>query len=152
RGVRLAPFTVEHADYLFNDLYADALQRGDTALAARTGAAFLTHLDAALDFAEGLSVETFGREVPQTLLLHANALNAAYLGATLDRLAARGYRFVTLEEAAADPAYGSPDGYTERFGVSWLHRWRAGRGLPSRLRDEPDPPAWILEALDARGQ
>jgi hypothetical protein len=44
-----------------------------------------------------------------------------------------------------DSAYHTPDRYVGRFGPSWLHRWRVGLGLPSRLRDEPDPPQWVLD-------
>ena len=148
-GVRLAPFTVEHADWLFNAVYRDALARGDTAIARRTGRAYLAQLDAAFAFAEGLSAETFGREVPQVFLLHANRINADHLGAMIQRLAERGYTFVTLAEAVRDPAYATADAYTRKWGVSWLHRWRVGLGLPSALRDEPEPPGWVTEAYEA---
>lgn len=148
--VRLAPYTVEHADYAFDALYQDALARGDTAEAERVGAAYLAQLDTAFAFAEALAEETFGRPVPQVFLIHANRVNAAYLGAMLGRLAARGYTFVPLEAALEDPAYGSPDGYEQKWGVSWLHRWRVGLGLPSRMRAEPELPAWVREAYEAR--
>jgi hypothetical protein len=26
-----------------------------------------------------------------------------------------------------------------------LHRWRVNKNLPSRMRDEPDPPQWVLD-------
>lgn len=149
QGVRLAPFTAEHADYLFNRVYADALSRGDTATAARIGEAYLAQLDTAFAFAERLTEDTFGRAIPQVFLLHANILNAHYLGAMLARLQARGYTFVTLEAAMADQAYQTPDAYTRKWGVSWLHRWRAGLGLENRLRDEPEPPGWVVEAYEA---
>lgn len=152
RGVRLAPFTVEHADYLFDAVYRDALARGDTAAARRVGGAYVGQLDSAFAFAERLSAETFGREVPQVLLLHANRINADYLGAMLERLAGRGYAFVTLAEAVRDPAYSTADVYTRKWGISWLHRWRVGLGLPDALRAEPEPPAWVLEAHDALGR
>lgn len=145
-GVRLAPFTVEHSDWMFDAVYRDALGRGDTARAARVGAAYLAQLDAAFDFAESLSEEMFGRPIPHVLLLHANALNAAYLGDMLARLAARGYGFVDLAAAVADSAYATEDAYLQPWGVSWLHRWRVVLGLPDALRQEPEPPAWIVEA------
>jgi peptidoglycan/xylan/chitin deacetylase (PgdA/CDA1 family) len=54
RKIQLAPFTVEHADYLFNSIYLDARARAD-----------LTQLDVAFNFAERISRENFGREIPQ---------------------------------------------------------------------------------------
>ena len=116
------------------------------------GRAYLAQLDSAFAFAERLSDETFGREVPQVFLLHANRINADYLGAMLERLAGRGYTFVTLAEAVRDPAFSTADEYTRKWGVSWLHRWRVGLGLPSALRDEPEPPGWVFEVHEALGR
>ena len=149
RGYALAPFTVENADYIFNRLYIEALARQDATEAARVRAAYLDHQDAVMKFCEGLSRETFGREIPQILLIHDNELNASALGELLDRLEARGYAFVSLDEALRDAAYRTPDRYVGRSGPSWLHRWRVGLGLPSRLRDEPDPPPWVLDRYRA---
>jgi peptidoglycan/xylan/chitin deacetylase (PgdA/CDA1 family) len=141
-GYALAPFTVEDVDYAFDDLYRAAA--GDTARQGRIGRAYLAHFDTAMAFAEELAHETFGRDIPQVLLLHADDLNALYLGRLLDRLLARGYRFVTLAAALDDTAYATPDGYVGPYGISWLHRWRLALGLPNRLREEPDPPGWVL--------
>lgn len=150
RGYAVAPFTVEHADYLFARVYADARRANDAETAARVRAAYLDHSDTLLDWFEGLARELFGREIPQVLLTHANELNADALDELLGRLVRRGYAFVSLSEALSDPAYASPDGYVGPTGPSWLHRWRAGRGLPSRLREEPDPPAWARERFERR--
>ena len=145
RGYTVAPFTVDSSDYIFNRLLIEALAHQDTANAARVRAAYLDHTDAVITFCEGLSRETFGREIPQILLIHDSELNSGVLGELLDRLAARGYTFISLDEALRDAAYRTPDRYVGRFGPSWLHRWRVGLGLPSRLRDEPDPPQWALD-------
>jgi peptidoglycan/xylan/chitin deacetylase (PgdA/CDA1 family) len=145
-GARLAPFTVEHVDWMFDAVYGAALTRGDSAMARRVGQAYLAQLDTAFAFAEKLSTETFGREIPQILLIHANRINGDYLAEMLEHLRARGYAFISLDEAVADPAYATADEYTAQWGVSWLHRWRVGLGLPNALRDEPEPPPWVVEA------
>lgn len=151
RDVRLAPFTVEHSDWMFNAVYEKALARGDPALAQRVGQAYLAQLDTAFGFAERLSIDTFGREIPQVLLLHANRINADHLDAMLGKLGRRGYAFVSIGQAASDPAYATPDEYVAHWGVSWLHRWRVALDLPSMLREEPEPPAWLVEAYRASG-
>lgn len=150
RGIGPVPFTVEHADYVFSALWDDAQARGDAEAARRVQDAYLGHLDTAFDFAESLAEETFGRAIPQVFLIHANGLNGAALEAMLERLTARGYRFVSLEQALADPHYATPDTYVSRFGVSWLHRWRHGMGLDNALRREPDPPVWVMDAYRSR--
>lgn len=147
-GYAVAPFTVEHDDFLFDAVYSDALRRGDTALAAKVRAAYVAHLDPALDTFESMSRDLFGREIPQVLLIHASPLNADAIDAMLTRLAERGYRFVSLAEALRDPAYASPDGYAGPHGPSWLRRWSLGLGRPTTKKGQPDPPDWVQAAYD----
>ena len=56
-------------------------------------------------------------------------------------LVRRGYRFVPLDRAMADPAYARPDEYVGARGVSWIHRWGVAQGLPVVM--EPAAPEWI---------
>ena len=149
-GYVVTPFTVEHADYVFNSLYVSALANDDPEEAERIGRAYVEQLDVALDFAEGLSRETFTREIPQILLIHANDINGRYLGEMLERLVARGYEFVSLDQAVGDAAYSTRDEYVGPTGISWLHRWRHSLGLPDKLREEPDPPRWVIDAWRSR--
>ena len=142
-GVLPAPFTLHVHDWRFEEAYSAALAKGDDALAQRIAAAYLQQLDLEFDFAEQLSREAFDREVPQILLLHANRLNADHLGDVLRQLQARGYDFVSLQQATADPAYAIADGYQGTGGISWLHRWRKTLGQPDRLGEEPPFPAWL---------
>jgi peptidoglycan/xylan/chitin deacetylase (PgdA/CDA1 family) len=150
RGYAIAPFSIEAADYMFASLYVDALAAHDTARARRLREAYLEHNDRMLDFMEGLAADEFGYAVPQILLAHVNRLNADVLSELLARIAKRGYRFVPLETALADPAWATKDLYVGTNGISWLHRFSTALGKPMRLRDEPDPPPWVLEAYAAR--
>ena len=145
RGYRIARFTVEHADYAFNVVYADARANGDRSLMARVRKAYLRHLDTKFSYFERLSVDLMGRDIPQILLIHVNEINAECLEEMLDRLEKRGYSFIALEDALADEAYSTPDEYVGRWGPSWLHRWTVAQGVPMRV-DEPDPPAFVLDA------
>lgn len=149
KDMRLTPFTVDHADWLFNAVYEDAVARSDAAQARRIAEAYLQQLDHAFDFAETLAQDTFGRAIPQVFLIHANRINADHLDAMLERLARRGYRFVRLDDAMRDPVYADDSAHVTRWGYSWLHRWRAELGLPNRLAEAPEPPAWINTAFEA---
>ena len=154
RGYRTAPFTIEDADYMFDALYEAARAHGDGGQAARVRAAYTAHQARMLDWFEGLARGMFGRDIAQILLIHVNLVNADTLADRLAALRARGYRFVPLAEVLADGAYATPDLYVGPNGPSWLHRWSVAKGTPMRLRDEPDPPAWVLEdwqALQGRG-
>jgi peptidoglycan/xylan/chitin deacetylase (PgdA/CDA1 family) len=144
-GYAVAPFSIENADYVFDLARRDAAGRGDGAAVARLRAAYVDYTVSVTEQMEALARETFGRAVPQVLLVHANETNADALGEALDRLAARGYRFVALDEALADEAWRTPDEYAGPRGPSWLYRFRLARGLPLGLDSEPDPPKWVLD-------
>ena len=86
-------------------------------------------------------MEVFGREIPQILLIHCNELNSVALGDTFARMRARGYTFITLEEAMADEAYARPDTFTGPGG-SWLSRSAASLGKRIQAKP-PQVPAWV---------
>jgi peptidoglycan-N-acetylglucosamine deacetylase len=146
RGYTVAPVTVDNNDYVFADVYYKAKKRGDAETAKRVADAYVPYMESVFDFFERLSAETFGREVKQTLLLHANEINADHFDELAAMLRRRGYKFVTLEEALKDPAYAEPDALYKN-GVSWIHRWRAARGLPQKW--EPQTPKFVDDLYKA---
>jgi len=150
RGYTVAPFTIEHEDWVFASADAKLVAENDVAGQARLLAAYLEDFEARCAFYEERSRALFGREIPQILLSHANALNARAMPLLLERLEKRGYTFVTLEEALSDPAWKSPDGYIGRHGPSWLHRFAAARGenVGKLFAAEPEAPKWVAD-LDA---
>jgi peptidoglycan-N-acetylglucosamine deacetylase len=144
KGYTVAPVTIANDDYVYAEVYADALRRGDRAFASRVGADYVRYMKSAVAFAEGVSQALTGREISQTLLLHANALNADFFGEVAGFLKARGYRFVTLGSALQDEAYRHADTYVGDWGISWLHHWELSDG---RQRSTfTDPPDWIRKA------
>lgn len=141
RGYTIAPHTIENSDYLFDAAYEVAAPEAR----ARLAEAYLTFTLAATAFAEGKARELFGRDdVPQTLLIHTRTINADHLDALLARLAARGYRFITLDEAMRDRAYATPDVYVGKPGPSWLFRWSRTIAPASDFRADPEIPAWVF--------
>ena len=146
RGYTVAPVTVDNNDFIFAKVYFDAKKRGDAETARRVADAYVPYMEGVFDFFERLSAETFGREVRQTLLLHANELNADRFDELAAMLRRRGYKFVTLEEALRDPAYAEPDALYKN-GVSWIHRWRAAKGLQQKW--EPETPKFVDDLYQA---
>ena len=146
RGYRVAPFTIENSDWIFSAAYAKAKASGDEALMTRVRDAYLAYNDTMLQWDETLAREAFGRDIPQILLIHSNELHTDALDALLTKIEKRGYTWVTLGEAMKDAAYKTPDEFVGTSGPSWLHRWRVAKKLPPRMRDEPDPPQWVVEA------
>ena len=142
---RIAPVTLDNSDWMFAAVYARALA-SDSALAARVKREYLAYMQSIFAFFEVRSREVVGHEVAQTLLIHASQLNADAMPDLLAMMRGRGYRFVTLDEALKDPAYGLPDEYYGAGGFSWVHRWSRTKGMANK--GEPDEPAWIRGAYE----
>lgn len=139
RGYSVAPFTIEHDDYLYSCVYERV--KGDDKASVRHAIAqdYLAHLHTSVRTFEAMSQQLFGRQIPQILLIHATALNADTLGQTLSALGGMGYSFITLEEALADPAYRSNAPASKQFGPSWLARWARASGTKLSHYGQPDP-------------
>lgn len=141
----IAPVTIDNADWIFARAYDNAFTKNDKGMMKRIGDAYVPYLDAKMDYWERQSVKILGREVRQTLLLHANSINADYFDDIARMLKKRGYKFVTLEEALKDEAYKLPDTYTRRAGISWLHRWTLAKGREYVVPDEPKTPDFVMK-------
>jgi len=150
RGYKITPHTIDSSDYIFNAIYIEALRRHDGAMARRLRNDYLDFTIAATEFAERVSPKIFGREVIQTLLIHANDINADCLDEILRRFAARGYTFVSLDEAMRDPAYQTKDTYVTTAGPSWLWRWMKSKGMNISFADDPEPPQWVTDLFRQR--
>ena len=143
RQYRVAPVTVDYADYTFAGAYSRQLASGDEARAEKIKAAYLAQVDAGFEYAEQASIEVFGHEVAQILLIHCNELNAISLRQSVARIRQRGYDFITLEEAMKDSAYERPDTFAGSGG-SWLSRSAAAMGKKITVA-RPAVPSWVGE-------
>lgn len=138
-GYRVAPVTIDDSDWV----YAYAYERASPVLKPLMRRSYIAYLDRRFAFAEELSRRVFGREIPQTLLLHVSAINADAFDGVAAMMRRRGYRAVTIDEATRDPAYSTPEQWTGG-GVSWFERWGAAKGIPlSVFEKDPPVPWWI---------
>lgn len=145
-GYRIAPISFDDADYIFSAAYDKAFDKGDKVLMKKVGAAYVPYMQAKQEYWERQSMKLFGREMSQTLLIHANFINADYLGDLIAMFKKRGYRMVTLDEALQDEAYKLPDTYLGPAGISWLHRWTLEKGKEFLEPNEPSVPDFVMKA------
>jgi peptidoglycan/xylan/chitin deacetylase (PgdA/CDA1 family) len=147
-GYRVAPVTMDNYDYLFAAAYERAVVRSDGALQRKILDAYLDYMDKIFDYYEQQSRALLGRDIRHTLLLHASALNAAAFDRMAGSLTKRGYRFVSLDRALEDPAYGKADEFFGQAGITWLHRWAITEGKKGTFfAGEPQVPEWIGSAI-----
>jgi peptidoglycan/xylan/chitin deacetylase (PgdA/CDA1 family) len=147
REYAIAPVTIEDADYVFNDALAHAVENKDKKMAAKAKKEYLEYVDTVFDYAEKESAEMFGRQIPQIILVHDNALNLECMDALLTKLEKRGYKFVSLDAALADPAYATPDLYVGT-GILWMDRWKLALGMKLDLSKGPEPPSWAEQIFE----
>ncbi|HEY5885048.1 MAG TPA: polysaccharide deacetylase family protein, partial [Pyrinomonadaceae bacterium] len=140
RGYTIAPVTLDNQEWVFAGAYRGARDRGNRDQMEKIGAAYIKYMDENFAFFENLSRDFLGYEVKQTLLLHANELNADYFDELIQLMRKRGYTFVSLEAALKDKAYSLPEAQS-KMGLSWIHRWMLAKGL--EMRPEPSEPEWI---------
>ena len=138
-GYTVAPVTINHAEWVFAAAYDKAAQQGNQAGMQRVAEAYIPYMEKIFIDAEKLSVDIFGRENKQVLLLHANALNADHFGELVEMMKRRGYVFITLADALQDKAYASLNTYAGQVGLSWLDQWALSVGLTTK-KDEAVPP------------
>jgi peptidoglycan/xylan/chitin deacetylase (PgdA/CDA1 family) len=144
-GYTIAPITYDNADYIFSRAYDIAFDKGDKKLMKQVGDAYVPYMEAKLAYWEEQSKKLFGREIPQTMLIHANFINSDYFDDLAAMMKKRRYKFVDLETALKDEAYRLPDTYVGPAGISWLHRWTLEKGREAIVPNEPEVPEFVLK-------
>ncbi len=67
--------------------------------------AYLAHIWSRSQYYESLAQKTLGRSVNHVLLLHTNAINAAFAGDLIHMFKRNGWQVIGIEEAFSDPLY-----------------------------------------------
>ncbi len=147
-GYRVAPVTMENADYVFALPYDDAIRRHDRAGALRIKRAYLDHTAKAVAWYRMAAVGLLGRRPSFVFLLHATRLNADVLDQLSDILRRNDLQVLGLDRAMADPAYRIADGYAGPDGDEWLSRWSRTLKKDLPWSSFPEPPADIVTAND----
>ena len=145
RGYRVAPVTIDNADWIFAKAYDAVRTTGDRELMKRMRADYVHYMVAKTNYYRAQARQLFGREIPHVLLVHANGINADAFDDLAQALLAEGARFVPLAAAVSDEAYRSADTYYGRGGISWVHRWAISAGKKGDFfAGEPAVPPHIL--------
>jgi peptidoglycan/xylan/chitin deacetylase (PgdA/CDA1 family) len=148
RGYTNAPATIDNQDYLFADVYARAMEKGDSLTMKHVAKEYVSYMEKMMEFYEELSVDLFGREIPQVFYIHASPLNADHFDDLAQMLKRRGYSFVSLGRVLQDKAYSHRDNYAGPKGISWLQRWAITEG--KGFRTEPDVPESVKKLFEAK--
>ncbi|WP_116091358.1 polysaccharide deacetylase family protein [Sphingomonas crusticola] len=103
-GYRIAAVTASFGDYAFNEPYARCVAKGDKAAIADLEKSYLQAAADSIRLSETTQKAQFGRTPPDILLMHLGAFDAHMMPRLLALYRDHGFRFVTLDQAAKDPA------------------------------------------------
>ena len=141
-----APVTIDNSEWIFARAYDIALQKKDIETSRRIGNDYVTYMMQKVKYFESQSRALFKRNISHILLIHANTLNADWLGNLLQALGTYGYQFVSMGKALEDNAYATENRFVGNAGISWLHRWAITQRKPREFfAGEPTTPKYILE-------
>jgi peptidoglycan/xylan/chitin deacetylase (PgdA/CDA1 family)/ketosteroid isomerase-like protein len=139
----VAPVTIDNDEYIYAWCYKKAMEQGDEVAMRVIGYDYVDYMKMMIRFYEKEAESLFHREIPQTLLIHANEINAAYLPFILEYLKSRKYRFVDIDQALSDSAYQHEEAHTPH-GRSWIYRWQkaAGSAITPMPEISPRMQSW----------
>ncbi|XXF78906.1 polysaccharide deacetylase family protein [Myxococcaceae bacterium GXIMD 01537] len=144
KGYRVAQVTIDFGDWAWNEAYARCVAAGNTQGQEALRQGFRKNALTFLRWSDAAGQQVFGRRIRHVLLLHAGAFQAATLDELLTAYEKSGVRFITLDEALADPAYAEDPGVGRTWGDSFIEQ-----AIQSRKAPHPPFPLQPLDLLEA---
>ena len=99
---RPAPVSIDTSDWYYNQRYVALLKAGRNADVPKLRQAYLDHLRQRSLYYEGLAQSLLARSPAHVMLLHTNAINAAFAGDVIEMFRTMGWRVVSPAAAFAD--------------------------------------------------
>src|SRR5690606_18629947 len=111
---------IDASDWYYSSRFEDWQEAHPDADPAPFRDAYIAHLRERAQYYDGLSQQLLDRHAALVLLLHTNAINAAFLSDVIRMFRAEGWEIVTPEEAYADPLYSlQPDILPAGESIAW---------------------------------
>jgi peptidoglycan/xylan/chitin deacetylase (PgdA/CDA1 family) len=104
-GYQGAPVSVDTSDWYYNERFLAWRDQHPKADGAKFREAYLAHLWSRALYYDGLAQRMLGRSPRHVMLLHTNAINAAFLPEVIRMFRQRGWQIVPPEQAYEDPLY-----------------------------------------------
>ena len=137
-GYRVAEVSMDFQDYLWNEPYARCTAGHNDAGVRTLHDTYLATADTYIRVYRQLAHSLYGRDVPYVLLLHVGAFDARMLPELIALFRARGFTFITLEGAMADPVYRQDPDLPFPGGNTFNEMIAAKRGVPVPDAQEPE--------------
>ncbi len=148
-GYQPGAVSIDASDWYYSERYVARLAADPAGDPARMRQAYLDQLWDRANYYDGLALRLTGRHPAHVMLLHTNAINAAFLPDVIAMFRERGWRTVDASVAFADPLYRLRPA-TIPAGESILWSLAKERGVPG-LRYPAEDSEYEQPRLDALG-
>ena len=135
---------MDFQDYLWNEPYARCSAKHDEKAIQQLHDTYLATADEYIGVYRELSNRLYGHDVPYVLLMHVGAFDAHMLPELIALFRERGFGFVTLQQAIADPIYQVDPKVPTPGGTTFNEMVAAERHVDVPDAQEPDK---MLDAL-----
>ena len=105
QGYQSGAVSIDASDWFYNLKYLSYQKQKNTAQLERLKQAYIAHLLDRAAYYDQLAVETIGYSPKHVLLLHVNAINAAFLNDVIEAFEKQGWQWIETEQAYTDPLY-----------------------------------------------
>jgi peptidoglycan/xylan/chitin deacetylase (PgdA/CDA1 family) len=142
---RVAEVTMDFEDYLWNEPYTRCTAKNDAPALQQLHETYLSTADQFITYYRAISKAVYGRDVPLILLMHVGAFDAHMLPELLTLYRTRGFTFVTLPHASADPIYAEDSDIAYTNGDTLTEQLAFKRGIARP--HHPSKPIALLQSL-----
>ena len=150
-GYRNGYVTIDASDWYYNQRLESALKKNPKTDLAPYRDAYCAHILDRANYYRNLSLDVLDREIPHTLLIHHNLLNALFLGDLIAMFKSEGWELTDASKAYSDPIFASnPDIIPAGESLVWALAKETGR-FENRLRYPAEDSVYEEAALDSLG-
>jgi len=105
QGYESGAVSIDASDWFYNLKYLSYTKNGQTADLEKLKNAYIDHLLDRANYYDQLAIQTVGYSPKHVLLLHVNAINAAFLNDVVEAFKLHQWQFIDSETAYQDPIY-----------------------------------------------
>jgi peptidoglycan-N-acetylglucosamine deacetylase len=125
----IAEVTTDYFDWAWTDAYTRCTFQNDRKSVRWLRDHIIDSADLHLRQSQALSQRLFGRDIPYILLIHVGIFDAIMLDAILKHWRSQGVRFISLDQALADPVYSMNPNVIYDDGRNFLEQIAMARNL-----------------------
>ncbi|WP_144393462.1 polysaccharide deacetylase family protein [Pleionea sediminis] len=104
-GYEIGSVSIDASDWYYDQIYRTLLHAGEEEKIKQLRDRYLEHLWERAKYYDELSQKLLNRSIRHVLLLHTNAINAAFLGDVINMFKQKGWSLIDSEKAFQDEVY-----------------------------------------------